>query len=378
MTVSSAPEQQGIDYNHNNTKLLMIGHTIDVIWLHIRAVGQWTNRVYNHFNMESNIRTSHVLDCRLHQRAKREIQEKEDKSDNYEMSPTMKRQRSSTFSVKSDSSSLNSHMLKDAKVMILPVPADCDAEFGCGKQAMAKKKRADDIEMATSSVDVSKLSPFNIPLDEGQLRKNAIILDKPLKVRLDGPYGSPSSHIFHTQHAILIATGIGVTPFASILQSIMLRYMEAKRSCPACSHSWSDPIPPNVMKLRKVDFMWINRDYTSFEWFVTLLSELERQQEKLHEKDRFLDIHMHITQGSVKQRRPSFSIDGKELVNRTTELKDGLTWHKGRPDWNKFFKQMSDRKKGRITVFFCGRNDLARSLKLVCNQFGFQFRKEVF
>lgn len=328
--------------------------------------------------MESNIKTSHELDCRVHQLIKRETNESEDKSAN-ELSPPMKRQRSSTFSNKTSSSSLNS-LLRDAKVMILPVPDDCD-EFGCGKQSAAHKKKSDDIEMAVTSPVRSHLPQYfqlsRFKMAERELLNNAIILDKPLKVRLDGPYGSPSSHIFHTQHAVLIATGIGVTPFASILQSIMMRYMEAKRSCPACAHSWSDPIPPNVMKLRKVDFMWINRDQTSFEWFVNLLSGLELQQEMLHEKDRFLDIHMHITQGSVRERRPSLTSAGKEAHNRS-ELKDGLIWHKGRPDWNKFFKQMSDRKKGKITVFFCGRNDLARSLRLICNRFGFQFRKEVF
>lgn len=41
---------------------------------------------------------------------------------------------------------------------------------------------------------------------------------------MDGPYGTPSSRIFQASHAVLIAAGIGVTPFASILQSIMYRH----------------------------------------------------------------------------------------------------------------------------------------------------------
>lgn len=51
---------------------------------------------------------------------------------------------------------------------------------------------------------------------------------KPLEIFIEGPYGAPSSHIFGAQHAILIGTGIGVTPFASILQSIMHRYWKGK------------------------------------------------------------------------------------------------------------------------------------------------------
>ncbi len=48
-------------------------------------------------------------------------------------------------------------------------------------------------------------------------------VNTPLHVYIDGPFGAPTSPIFHAQHALLIGTGIGVTPFASILQSIMHR-----------------------------------------------------------------------------------------------------------------------------------------------------------
>lgn len=73
-----------------------------------------------------------------------------------------------------------------------------------------------------------------------------------LQIYLDGPYGAPSSHIFRAQHAVLIATGIGVTPFASILQSIMHRYWKARHCCPKCKYAWASDIPATVMNLRKV------------------------------------------------------------------------------------------------------------------------------
>lgn len=38
---------------------------------------------------------------------------------------------------------------------------------------------------------------------------------------VDGPYGTPTRQIFASEHAVLIGAGIGITPFASILQSIM-------------------------------------------------------------------------------------------------------------------------------------------------------------
>ena len=59
-------------------------------------------------------------------------------------------------------------------------------------------------------------------------------LEKPLEVYIDGPFGSPSSNIYRAEHAVLIGTGIGITPFASILQSIMHRYWEIKQVDPSC------------------------------------------------------------------------------------------------------------------------------------------------
>jgi len=92
-----------------------------------------------------------------------------------------------------------------------------------------------------------------------------------LQIYIDGPYGAPSSHIFRAQHAVLIATGIGVTPFASILQSIMHRYWKARHSCPRCKFSWASDIPATVMNLRKVSaIMYCARslnDYIYNEWF---------------------------------------------------------------------------------------------------------------
>ena len=72
------------------------------------------------------------------------------------------------------------------------------------------------------------------------------------QVDIDGPYGTPSSHIFHATHAVLIAAGIGVTPFASILQSIMNRYYASKQMCPRCDYCWNTEMPESIMNLKKV------------------------------------------------------------------------------------------------------------------------------
>nr|CAD7198632.1 unnamed protein product [Timema douglasi] len=206
----------------------------------------------------------------------------------------------------------------------------------------------------------------------------------PTAIYLDGPYGAPSSHIFRSQHAVLIATGIGVTPFASILQSIMHRYWKARHMCPRCSHAWASEIPPTVMNLKKVDFFWINRDQRSFEWFVNLLSQLEIEQAELGAAmERFLEMHMYITSALQKTDMKAVGLQLALDLLHEKEKRDLITGLKtrtnaGRPNWDRVFKQIQDQKKGKVTVFYCGPPQLGRILRIKCDQFGFNFRKEVF
>ena len=46
------------------------------------------------------------------------------------------------------------------------------------------------------------------PGKEGSSRHK--ILNTPLKIYIDGPFGSPSSNIYRAEHAVLVGTGIGV------------------------------------------------------------------------------------------------------------------------------------------------------------------------
>ena len=58
--------------------------------------------------------------------------------------------------------------------------------------------------------------------------------------------------------------------------------------------------------LKKVDFFWINRDQKSFEWFVSLLSNLELEMAEAEGFNRFLEMHMYVT--SALQRNDMKSV----------------------------------------------------------------------
>ncbi|CAL1536901.1 unnamed protein product, partial [Lymnaea stagnalis] len=200
---------------------------------------------------------------------------------------------------------------------------------------------------------------------------------------IDGPYGTPSRHIFQAEHAVLIGSGIGITPFASILQSIVSRVKAALVKCPKCDYTWCNQLPASVMKLKKVDFIWINRDQRHFEWFVSLLSRLEKEQEVEGGIGHILDMHMYMTSAVPKTDMKGLGLQlALDLVheNERTDLITGLQTRTqaGRPDFDVLFRKISNSAKGRVTVFFCGSPMLGKRLKQISHKFGFAFRHEYF
>jgi len=240
-----------------------------------------------------------------------------------------------------------------------------------------------DLQEPGSSKTSARLEMIKVEDPEGETDETK--LTKPLVVYLDGPFGAPTSQIFRAQHAVLIGTGIGVTPFASILQSIMHRYWQARNTCPKCQYKWTNDLSASVgLNLRKVDFFWINRDQRSFEWFVNLLSQLEIEQaEQGGAMERFLDMHMYITSALQKTDMKAVGLQlALDLLHKKSK-RDLITGLKtrtnaGRPNWDKVFKELQAQKKGKITVFFCGSPQLGKILKLKCDEFGFDYRKENF
>ncbi|KAM9070854.1 NADPH oxidase 5-like [Sarcophilus harrisii] len=204
-----------------------------------------------------------------------------------------------------------------------------------------------------------------------------------LQCYLDGPYGTPTRRIFASEHAVLIGAGIGITPFASILQSIMYRYQKRKQNCPNCHYSWYEDVKNDEMKLKKVDFIWINRDQRSFEWFVSLLTKLEMDQVKEEPGGHFLELHMYMTSALGKNDMKAIGLQMALDLLAKKENKDSITGLKtrtqpGRPDWNKVFQKLAAENKGKVQVFFCGSPALAKVLKSHCELLNFRFFKENF
>jgi predicted ferric reductase len=178
-------------------------------------------------------------------------------------------------------------------------------------------------------------------------------------VHVDGPYGSATRDIFETRHAIAVAGGIGVTPFASVLQSLLL------------GHGPDSP-------LRKLRFVWLARDQYSFEWFRELLAELEKR-----DTTGLLDIHIYMTAGRADMAGGILDVAQHLLAaQRRGDVVTGLRTHTamGTPDFDRLFESFyrEDPALPKPRVFFCGPQALGTAVERSCHRLGLRYRSERF
>ncbi|KIV81406.1 hypothetical protein PV11_03596 [Exophiala sideris] len=206
-------------------------------------------------------------------------------------------------------------------------------------------------------------------------------------IRIDGPYGAPAEDVFDNEVVVLIGTGIGVTPWASVLKHIY--------------NIRAGPNPPR--RLKRVEFLWVTRSIESFEWFQTLLSSLEEQSAAAAQSvggPEFLRIHTYLTQKVDANTAANIYLNTVgNAVDPLTELRTKTQY--GRPDFKRLFGAMRDglvdqsyldvgkeasitaQMKATVGVYFCGPGAAAREIKDACkytsNDFvKFRFWKEHF
>ena len=183
-----------------------------------------------------------------------------------------------------------------------------------------------------------------------------------LAVYVDGPYGSPSAHIFRSRVAVLIGAGIGVTPFASVLDSIVRR---------------SNGQSARPTALTRAYFFWLNRDQYSFEWFATLLHELEARDQR-----GLLEIHLCMTGAHAGASALGLEL-ARDVMHASgrSDMITGLRTHThvGRPDWESMLRRIHDNHTPeQVDVYFCGPPGLAKMLAPLCRRMGMTFREEKF
>ena len=209
---------------------------------------------------------------------------------------------------------------------------------------------------------------------------------------INGPYSSCARYIFDSKHVILICSGIGITPYASILSSLIAQFRASRIICKHCHRiSYNDDGFWANHRLKKVDFIWTNRDTKSFEWFLKLLREFEREQEEYYtsnqDEQRFLNIQLYLT--GINGGK---SIDNFFLHHTTnmwaeetgTDVFTGLRspTRFGRPVWDELLQSLKSTDNSSIAddikVFFCGLKTMGKVIREHCANLGIHFYQENF
>ncbi|KAG7376295.1 NADPH oxidase 4 [Phytophthora pseudosyringae] len=189
---------------------------------------------------------------------------------------------------------------------------------------------------------------------------------------LDGPIGSPAQDYSSYREVVLIGAGIGVTPFASILRSIMHQWESFR--CPHCRHV---RFPPSF-QLRKIYFYWVTREQESLTWFTNTMNQLSEM-----DTENRLEIHNFFS--SVKNEAVIAPLQALQNFIHNAEGQDIISGlhtkqqtHFGRPDWNAELTRVArnhrllepkdnvSREREEIGVFFCGPKPLGNVIHEQC------------
>uniref|UniRef100_A0A1B6CWK3 NAD(P)H oxidase (H2O2-forming) n=1 Tax=Clastoptera arizonana TaxID=38151 RepID=A0A1B6CWK3_9HEMI len=175
------------------------------------------------------------------------------------------------------------------------------------------------------------------------------------KIRLEGPFGGGNQDWYKFEVAVMVGGGIGVTPYASILNDLVFGTSTNRYSGVAC---------------KKVYFLWICPSHRHFEWFIDVLRDVEKK-----DVTNVLEIHIFITQFFHKfDLRTTMLYICENHFQRLskTSMFTGLKAinHFGRPDMSSFLKFVQKKHSyvSKIGVFSCGPRPLTKSIMSACEE----------
>lgn len=175
-----------------------------------------------------------------------------------------------------------------------------------------------------------------------------------------------------------------------MLETLLHQIRSEQCMCSNCGHVNQNDTIFNQRTLKKIDFIWINRDAKNFGWFIKLLEDFEIEQERYlregHQCSRYLDIHLYFAampsneQGMMTMA--PYDIVANVYANvchedMHTTLKTVKT-RVGRPPWKLLFSKFeADQRQGQTTsIFLTGSATIGSEIKWHCDEHGFRFYHE--
>ena len=209
-------------------------------------------------------------------------------------------------------------------------------------------------------------------------------ISNPIMCYIAGPYAAPANSFFLAEHAVLIATGIGVTPMTSILHTVLFRHLAVTHDCPKCDNRWTEDKYKGLNRLKKVDFIWIVKDPTEVSWFLDLLAGIDMEQETTGALlPKLIDSHIYVTRALAKTDMCAVALRIALNLFYQKENRDIVYGLKsqmiaGRPNLDEIFTNINKSGHGEVSVFYCGNTVVGDMLEQKCTQYQFGFHREVF
>jgi NADPH oxidase len=209
--------------------------------------------------------------------------------------------------------------------------------------------------------------------------------------QIDGPHSAPTQHVSEYHTVMICGAGIGVTPVASTLKSVVL-------------HRWKyymgHCFPDNAY------FFWVcaHNDIDSFRWLMRFIKDCEDEMFDMRAKNakdmnqKRFEFHVYVTSVPNDAKPVEVVVDdeigfwgvpredrhldkvrapfNEEDIYRTmmcpaahTQLGDLHIW-KGRPQWDQRFQAVAAaHPRGDIGVAFCGNPQISRDLREMCAKY---------
>ena len=163
--------------------------------------------------------------------------------------------------------------------------------------------------------------------------------EAPFAIDIRGPYASPIAHAARRRDWLMVAGGIGITPFLSLLRELK-----------------QQPKQPYHLHL-----IWVLREPALMKWIQPLL-------EKLCEHNN-IQCHWHFYFTGEK-----FLPDEEQVKLRTLGR---LHMHHERPDWSVLVEKIAATSV-HPSCYVCGPNAMSRQVKKACRKQGWTVRIEEF
>ena len=105
-----------------------------------------------------------------------------------------------------------------------------------------------------------------------------VLIEEEIITYIDGPFGAPAEQFKSYEHLIFVASGVGATPFSSILISLLYQIKKGIK-----------------LNHKSVTFYWIQREYSKTDYLNNILEEIIKE-----DTDKIFDINIYITGAQQK------------------------------------------------------------------------------